>query len=98
MAFDYAAQPRPESLAQAFLIGREFVGSGSVALALGDDIFYGYGLTDSVRTAAARTAGATVFGYAVRDPERYGGVELDGTGRPVNLEEKPAQPRSPYAA
>ncbi len=97
MRFDYAAQPRPEGLAQAFVIGRDFVGSGSVALALGDNIFYGHGLTESLRGAAARTGGATVFGYAVRDPERYGVVELDRGGRPVSLEEKPVAPKSPYA-
>lgn len=97
MRFEYAAQPKPEGLAQAFLIGREFVAGGSVALALGDNIFYGHGLPDSLRSAAARGAGATVFGYAVRDPERYGVVELDDRGRPVHLEEKPARPRSPYA-
>jgi glucose-1-phosphate thymidylyltransferase len=97
MCFSYAAQPRPEGLAQAFIIGREFVGSGTVALALGDNIFYGEGLTQAMRAAAARTAGATVFGYAVRDPERYGVVELDAHGRPVSLEEKPTQPRSHFA-
>jgi glucose-1-phosphate thymidylyltransferase len=97
MAFSYAAQPRPEGLAQAFVIGREFVGDGSVVLALGDNIFYGEGLTEALRAAAARTAGATVFGYAVRDPERYGVVELDAHGRAVGLEEKPAHPRSHFA-
>ncbi len=97
VSFSYAAQPRPEGLAQAFLIGREFVGGGSVALALGDNIFYGHGLTDALRAAAARTSGATVFGYAVRDPERYGVVELDAHGRPVSIEEKPARPKSPFA-
>src|SRR5688572_23776659 len=92
----YAAQPRPEGLAQAFLIGREFVGREAVALALGDNIFYGHSLSDYLRRAAGRT-GATVFAYRVRDPERYGVVEFDATGRAVGLEEKPAQPRSPYA-
>jgi glucose-1-phosphate thymidylyltransferase len=97
LSFSYAAQPKPEGLAQAFLIGRDFVGDGSVALALGDNIFYGHGLTDALRAAAARTSGATVFGYAVRDPERYGVVELDAGGRAIGLEEKPAHPKSPYA-
>jgi glucose-1-phosphate thymidylyltransferase len=93
----YAVQPRPEGLAQAFLIGRDFVGAGRVALALGDNIFYGAGLPEVLRHAAEREHGATVFGYTVRDPERYGVVELDASGRPVALEEKPARPRSPFA-
>jgi glucose-1-phosphate thymidylyltransferase len=93
----YASQPRPEGLAQAFLIGREFVGRDRVALALGDNIFYGAGLVDVLRRAAERDRGATVFGYTVREPERYGVVELDAAGRPVGLEEKPQHPRSPYA-
>jgi glucose-1-phosphate thymidylyltransferase len=95
--FAYAAQPSPGGLAQAFLIGREFIGSDRVALALGDNIFYGAGLADLLRRSAARQHGATVFGYTVRDPERYGVVELDREGRPVSLEEKPAHPRSPHA-
>ncbi len=93
----YAAQPSPEGLAQAFIIGREFVGSDRVALALGDNIFYGAHFSDYLRTAAARETGATVFGYQVRDPERYGVVELDANGRAVSLEEKPAKPRSSCA-
>jgi glucose-1-phosphate thymidylyltransferase len=93
----YAAQPKPEGLAQAFIIGHEFVGRDRVALALGDNIFYGAGLPEILRRAAERQQGATVFGYTVRDPERYGVVEIDGRGRAVGLEEKPAQPRSPYA-
>jgi glucose-1-phosphate thymidylyltransferase len=93
----YAAQPKPEGLAQSFIIGREFVGRSRVALALGDNVFYGHGLTDFLRTAAERDSGATVFGYWVRDPERYGVVEFDAQGRAVGLEEKPAQPRSSYA-
>ena len=97
LRFDYAAQPRPEGLAQAFVIGREFVGDGSVALALGDNIFYGHRLTDSLREAAGRSSGATIFGYAVRDPERYGVVELGDDGHPVSLEEKPSRPKSRYA-
>jgi glucose-1-phosphate thymidylyltransferase len=94
---EYAAQPRPEGLAQAFLIGRDFVGPDSVALALGDNIFYGNDLSDYVRRAATRARGATVFAYRVADPQRYGVVEFDGEGRAVGLEEKPSQPRSSYA-
>jgi glucose-1-phosphate thymidylyltransferase len=93
----YAEQPSPDGIAQAFLIGREFIGSSTVALALGDNIFYGHGFVDYLNRAAARTGGATVFGYWVRDPERYGVVEFDAAGRAVSLEEKPQQPRSHYA-
>jgi glucose-1-phosphate thymidylyltransferase len=93
----YAAQPRPEGLAQAFLIGADFVGAGRVALALGDNIFFGAHFTDCLREAAARVGGATVFGYRVRDPERYGVVEFDDEGRVVGIEEKPEHPRSSYA-
>jgi glucose-1-phosphate thymidylyltransferase len=93
----YASQPRPEGLAQAFLIGRAFIGGEAVALALGDNIFYGAGLADYLRRAATRSRGATVFAYRVRDPERYGVVEFDARGRAVGLQEKPADPRSPYA-
>lgn len=93
----YAAQPRPEGLAQAFLIGRDFIGDNPSCLILGDNIFYGHGLTESLRTAATRAQGATVFGYYVRDPERYGVVEFDASGRAVSIEEKPAEPRSNYA-
>ncbi len=93
----YAAQPKPEGIAQAFLIGREFIGADRVALALGDNIFYGHGLPEALRRAEAREAGATVFGYRVRDPERYGVVEFDSGGRAVGIEEKPAQPRSSWA-
>ena len=93
----YAAQERPEGIAQAFIIGREFVGTDAVALALGDNIFYGDGLRDYLASAAARERGATVFAYRVRDPERYGVVEFDGSGKARGLEEKPEQPRSPYA-
>ena len=93
----YAAQPRPEGLAQAFLIGREFVGGARVALALGDNIFYGSHFSDYLRAAASRERGATVFGYRVRDPWRYGVVEFDAEGRPVSLEEKPAKSRSSCA-
>ena len=94
---EYAAQPSPDGLAQAFLIGRDFIGQDRVALALGDNIFYGAHFSDYLRGAAAREIGATVFGYQVRDPERYGVVELDAAGRPISLEEKPAKPRSSYA-
>jgi len=98
MKFSYAAQPKPEGLAQAFVIGADFVGADPVALILGDNIFYGQGLTQAVRAAAASTAeGATVFGYRVRDPQRYGVVEFDEDGRAISIEEKPADPKSHYA-
>ena len=97
LRIQFAAQPSPDGLAQAFLIGRDFVGSDRVALALGDNVFYGAHLTDYLRSAAARETGATVFGYQVRDPERYGVVEFDADGRAVSLEEKPAKPRSSFA-
>ena len=93
----YAVQPRPEGIAQAFVIGREFVGRSRVALALGDNIFFGTGFVELLRAAAHREHGATVFGYLVRDPERYGVVELGPDNRAVSLEEKPARPKSPYA-
>jgi glucose-1-phosphate thymidylyltransferase len=97
LQIEYAAQPSPDGLAQAFIIGREFIGRHRVALALGDNVFYGAGFADYLRSAAMRESGATVFGYKVRDPERYGVVELDATGRPISLEEKPAKPRSSLA-
>jgi glucose-1-phosphate thymidylyltransferase len=97
LRIEYAAQPRPEGLAQAFVIGRHFVGSDRVALALGDNLFYGAHFSDYLRSAASRARGATVFGYQVRDPERYGVVEFDADGRAVSLEEKPARPKSSYA-
>jgi len=97
LTISYASQPRPDGLAQAFVIGREFIGADRVALALGDNIFYGAHLTDYLRNAASREAGATVFGYQVRDPERYGVVELDQTGRAISLEEKPKKPKSSLA-
>src|SRR3954466_9609629 len=93
----YGTQPSPDGLAQAFIIGRDFVGPDRVALALGDNIFYGAHLSDYLRDAVARGHGATVFGYRVRDPERYGVVEFDKQGRAVGLEEKPAHAKSSFA-
>jgi glucose-1-phosphate thymidylyltransferase len=93
----YAVQPRPEGLAQAFVIGREFIGESNVALALGDNIFYGAGFADLLRAAAARREGATVFAYRVKDPQRYGVVEFDAAGKAVGLQEKPKEPRSAFA-
>ncbi len=97
LRIEYEVQPRPEGLAQAFVIGRRFIGRDRVALALGDNIFYGHGFPDYLKRASSRPSGATVFAYWVRDPERYGVVEFAATGRAVGLEEKPARPRSPYA-
>jgi glucose-1-phosphate thymidylyltransferase len=94
---DYAAQPHPGGLAQAFLIGKGFIGHDGCALVLGDNIFYGHGLPDQLRRAAFQTEGATVFAYQVTDPQRYGVVEFDNNGRAVGIEEKPAAPRSSYA-
>ena len=94
---EYAVQPRPEGLAQAFVIGRDFVGGDAVALALGDNVFYGNMLPEYLQRAARRTRGATVFAYRVRDPQRYGVVEFDSSGKAIGLEEKPARPRSPFA-
>jgi len=93
----YTVQPSPDGLAQAFILGRDFVGSDPAALILGDNIFYGHDLADQVRRADGRPLGATVFAYHVHDPERYGVVEFDSHGRAISLEEKPNQPRSSYA-
>ena len=93
----YAEQPRPEGLAQAFIIGRDFVGDDRIALALGDNVFYGHGMQSVLLGAAAREEGATVFGYWVNDPERYGVVEFSGDGAVLGIEEKPAKPLSNYA-
>ncbi len=97
VSITYAVQPSPDGLAQAFIIGREFVGDNPVALALGDNIFYGAGFSEALQGAAAQTEGATVFGYQVRDPQRYGVVEFDAEGRAIGLEEKPAHPKSSFA-
>jgi glucose-1-phosphate thymidylyltransferase len=97
MQLSYAEQPQPAGLAQAFLIGHTFVGHEAVALILGDNIFYGQGLSQTLQQAARQPAGATIFGYWVRDPERYGVVELDAQGHAIGLEEKPLHPRSHYA-
>jgi glucose-1-phosphate thymidylyltransferase len=97
MSIRYAAQPRPEGIAQAFLIGRDFIAGDGVALALGDNVFHGHGLGQTLESAAARGPGATVFGYRVSDPERYGVVEFDAAGRVLSIEEKPKQPLSQYA-
>ena len=93
----YAEQPSPDGLAQAFLIGEEFIGDESVCLILGDNIFYGYGFSAMLRTAVARASGATVFGYHVHDPERFGVVEFNAEGKVLSVEEKPAEPKSNYA-
>ena len=94
---EYAVQPRPEGLPQAFVLGREFIGEDNVAMILGDNIFYGQGFQPMLAKAAGRPSGGTVFTYFVTDPERYGVIEVDEAGRPVSLEEKPAQPRSNLA-
>ncbi|MFZ9011705.1 MAG: glucose-1-phosphate thymidylyltransferase RfbA [Anaerohalosphaeraceae bacterium] len=98
MSFEYAVQPRPEGLAQAFIIGKEFINGGPACLILGDNIFYGHGLISSLLEAAADTDGATIFGYYVRDPQRYGVIEFDDSHNVISIEEKPAEPKSNYAA
>lgn len=97
ISIQYAVQPKPEGLAQAFIIGRQFVGSDHVALVLGDNIFYGQGFQKMLQQAAARQTGATVFGYSVKDPQRYGVVEIGADGKALSLEEKPQRPKSSYA-
>jgi glucose-1-phosphate thymidylyltransferase len=97
LRFSYMEQPKPEGLAQAFIIGKDFVGNDSACLILGDNIFYGHGLPEQLRKAALRKSGATVFGYWVKDPERYGVVKLDKNGKAINIEEKPAKPQSNWA-
>ncbi len=97
LSISYAVQPRPEGLAQAFVVGRDFVGGAPSCLILGDNIFHGHDLADSLQRAAASEHGATVFAYPVKDPERYGVVEFDANGRAISIEEKPAAPKSRYA-
>ncbi|AVR89259.1 glucose-1-phosphate thymidylyltransferase RfbA [Thauera aromatica] len=97
VCFEYAVQPNPDGLAQAFLIGEDFLAGGPSALVLGDNLFYGHDLADALQRAALRTVGASVFAYPVQDPERYGVVEFDRDGRAVSLEEKPLRPKSRYA-
>jgi len=97
LKLSYAVQPRPEGLAQAYIIGEEFVGDGPSALILGDNLYFGHGLPEQLARAVKRTQGATVFGYRVRDPERYGVVEFDQDGRALSIEEKPKNPKSNYA-
>jgi glucose-1-phosphate thymidylyltransferase len=97
ISLEYAVQPQPGGLAQAFIIGRDFIAGDPCCLILGDNIYYGHGLVESLKSAASMTDGATVFGYWVKDPERYGVVEFDQTGRVIGLEEKPTEPKSNYA-
>jgi len=97
ISFSYAEQPRPEGLAQAFIIGREFIGNENVCMILGDNIFYGQGMTGLLNNAKSRKEGATVFGYRVKDPQRYGVVDFDESGMAINIEEKPEKPKSNFA-
>ncbi|OAO76712.1 glucose-1-phosphate thymidyltransferase RmlA [Anoxybacillus flavithermus] len=97
ISLSYAVQPSPDGLAQAFIIGEEFIGNDNVALILGDNIFYGHGLTQLLQRAVERKTGATVFGYYVNDPERFGVVEFDENGKVISIEEKPENPKSNYA-
>ncbi len=97
VALQYAEQPSPDGLAQAFHIGRDFVGADTVALVLGDNLFFGAGLPEIVRRAAEHDRGATIFGYRVAQPQRYGVIQFDATGKPVGIEEKPKRPKSPFA-
>ena len=97
MSFQYVVQPRPEGLAQAFILGRDFVGKDDCALVLGDNIFFGHQLGTMLKSAAEKPSGAMIFAYPVKDPERYGVVQLDASGRAISLEEKPRQPKSRYA-
>lgn len=97
ITLSYAEQPSPDGLAQAFIIGEDFIGEDSVCLILGDNIFYGYGFSGMLREAASRPSGATVFGYHVTDPERFGVVEFDAEGKAISIEEKPVNPKSNYA-
>ena len=97
LSFSYAAQPEPKGIAEAFLIGEEFIGDDSVALVLGDNVFYGHGLSERLQRTAAHESGATIFGYWVRDPERYGVVSFDKEGQATDIVEKPAEPQSNYA-
>lgn len=98
ISLEYSEQPRPEGLAQAFIIGADFIAGQSACLILGDNIFYGQGLCEKLRMVVANNSGATIFGYWVSDPERYGVLELDGEGQVLSIEEKPAEPKSNYAA